>query len=404
MTTTPAWKRPSSWDTLPALEEEPTGPARRPGRFTDFVLFALLPMASLQASGLPVPELAMIGVVLLAALRPRRVHAPIWLVLLLPALMGMMVLSAELNHLTPYRRLLHIGLYVALALAAAQGRFHAGAMARGLATGIVVSAAAHFAGVVEGGYEGRLTGLMADPNAAGYMVTTLGCLVMAGLSASRFRVAIGLTLVVIVILTYSRTSLLAVALISVWMLVGRRFSMGLGGLLLAAMTYAVSSIPISLQTFGPFADRSGSDALRDRILASAEVQVSQAPWYGNGPGTSRVEVQGDPFFFHNSYLSLQNEGGRIAEVLLLTAGLCTLVGLLRMRTELRNPWYEAGLIAVAVCAVNLGEVLLELPAALVMGMAAAHLRSSGTDVVPPPPRVDLGMVPATPVTDRRTGA
>jgi hypothetical protein len=120
-----------------------------------------------------------------------------------------------------------------------------------------------------------------------------------------------------------------------------------------------------------------------------------SPWTGNGPGTSMVDVFGHSFYFHNSYIALQNEGGRIAQALLLLAGVAALVGLVRLGDELRNVWYEAALIAAAVCAINLGEVLLELPTALALGMAAFHARTAATVagaeplVRPPTERVTL---------------
>jgi hypothetical protein len=55
-------------------------------------------------------------------------------------------------------------------------------------------------------------------------------------------------------------------------------------------------------------------------------------------------------------------------------GALTLLALLRLPRTQRSPWNEAAVIAVAVCAVNLGEVLLELPAALALGMAACHVQ------------------------------
>ncbi len=112
----------------------------------------------------------------------------------------------------PTRRLLHLGLYVALALAAAQGRFHTRSMAKGLGVGLLVSAAAYYAGYGTG-YPGRLAGLMADPNAAGYMLTTLGCLALAGLRGQPDARPPRPAPVRRVVLTYSRTSLLAVGLI-----------------------------------------------------------------------------------------------------------------------------------------------------------------------------------------------
>jgi hypothetical protein len=298
-------------------------------------------------------------------------------------MVALMFLSAELNDLSPLRRLLHLVLYAALMVVASQGRFHHRAMSRGLAFGLVVSGAAYYAGYSTG-YEGRLTGFFGDPNAAGYVLTTLGCLALGGLMTSRFRWPIGLVILALIVLTFSRTSLLATALILAWMLIGSRVATLFGSILLGLMVYAVTSVPTSLQNFGPFEDRTGSDALRTRIVAQERVMIGNSPWYGNGPGTSRVQVQGDSFFFHNSYLALQNEGGRLAVALLVGAGIVALVGLMRLPTGSRNFWYEGALIALAICAVNLGEVLLEVPAALVLGVAVYHARVARQGGADPP--------------------
>ncbi len=371
------WSRSASWDMIPDLPDDGSARSEQRARGTvEFVLFAILPMSRLQFSGLPVGELAMGVAVLYAVLRPGRLRPALGITaLLLLALLGLMLYSAELNDLTPYRRLLHMGLYVALAVVASQGRFHVGGMSRGLAFGLVVSAGAYFFGY-DSTYEGRLTGLMADPNAAGYLLSTLGCLAMAGMAGSRFRVPAGLLILAAIVLTYSRTSLLATMLIIVWLLIGSRVATFFGSILLGGMIYAVANIPVSLRNFGPFADRTGSDALRNRIVAQENVQIGQGPWYGNGPGTSTVEVQGEPFFFHNSYLALQNEAGKFAVAIVVLAGILALAGLMRLPAAARNYWYEGAIIAVAVCAVNLGEVLLELPAALAVGMALCHARAA----------------------------
>jgi O-antigen ligase len=257
-------------------------------------------------------------------------------------------------------------------------------MSRGLGVGLVVSGAAYFAGYSTG-YEGRLTGLFGDPNAAGYVLTTLGCLALGGLTASRMRWPVGLLVLALIVLTFSRTSLLATALILVWLLIGSRVATLFGSILLGLMILVVTRIPISLRNLGPFEDRTGSDALRIRIVAQENVQIAHAPWYGNGPGTSRVQVQGENYFFHNSYLALQNEGGQLAVALLVGAGIIALVGLMRLPAASRNFWYEGALIAVAMCAVNLGEVLLELPAALAIGVAVYHVRAARQLAPDPPP-------------------
>jgi hypothetical protein len=368
-----SWERSSSWDRFSPDDKHGD---RNDGRVVDFLLFATLPMAELQVADLPVSELSMGIAVGVAILRVPRTKAPAWLLLPLLALLGLMYLSAQLNDDAAdwTRRMLHFVLFVALAVVAAQGRFHTRSMAKGLAVGLLVSAAAYYQGYGTD-YEGRLAGLMGDPNAAGYLLATLGALALAGLPGSRMRVPLGLLFGAAVFLTFSRTSLLAVGLIIVWVIIGRKLAPSLGALLLATMIWAVTHIPVELQLVGPFADRSGSDSLRQRIAALEEVQVSDAPWYGNGPGTSYVDLDSGRFFFHSSYLSALNEGGRLALVLIVAVGAFALMALLRLPTGLRNPWYEAGIIAVAVCAVNLGEVLLELPSALALGMAATYVQS-----------------------------
>ena len=64
---------------------------------------------------------------------------------------------------------------------------------------------------------------------------------------------------------------------------------------------------------------------------------------------------------------------------------------MRLDNRLRNHWYEAALIAAAVCAINLGEVLLELPTALALGMAAFHARTvtADDDIGRPSTRIEL---------------
>jgi O-antigen ligase len=379
-----SWRRSGGWDTVPDLPDEVSHERRQRGT-ADFVLFTIIPMAGIQISGVPLMEIASALAVLLAMTRAPRVRPALGITaLLVVAMVGMMFLSADLNDLTPYRRLLHLVLFATVMVVVSQGRFHVGGLSRGLALGLVISGAAYLGGS-SSGYEGRLTGLFADPNAAGYILTTLGCLALGGLTTSRLRWPVGLVVLVFIVLTFSRTSLLATALILVWMLIGSRVATLFGSVLLGMMLYVVINVPISLRNFGPFEDRTGSDALRVRIVAQERVQIQDGPWYGNGPGTSRVDVQGETFFFHNSYLALQNEAGLLGVALLVGAGIVALLGLMRLPAGSRNFWYEGALIALAVCAVNLGEVLLELPAALVLGMALYHARVARQGGSDPPP-------------------
>jgi len=353
-----------------AYDKEDAAP-QEGGRFPtlDFLLFAMLPMPAVTLAGFPLSELAMGLAVLLALTRRARYALPVGLVFPLLGLFGMFVLSGLLNHVSAERRMLHLALYIALAFTLAQGRYSRPAVSWGLVTGMLVAAGAWFAGFGVD-YPGRLGGLMADPNVAGYTITVLGCVALGGLPSRRWRVLIAIPLLAAVVLTDSRTALLATGLVVLWVvLVGRRFGPGWGLTVLAATIYAISLIPPGLEAYGHFAERAGSDALRRRIVAQERIQISDMPWYGNGPSTSHVEVQDQTFFFHNSYLGLINEGGYVALALLLLAGAFALIALLRLDRSARNPWYDGALIAVAVCGLNLGEVLLELPGAVALGMA-----------------------------------
>ena len=106
------------------------------------------------------------------------------------------------------------------------------------------------------------------------------------------------------------------------------------------------------------------------------------PWYGNGGGTSRVLVDGQQFFFHNSYLGARNEGGwPLLIMVVLLIGLA-FAGLFRAdsRRHPRTPWLQVSLIATLVCALSLGEVLLDLPTAVAIGLAVAQRTHLATDV------------------------
>ena len=88
-------------------------------------------------------------------------------------------------------------------------------------------------------------------------------------------------------------------------------------MLAAGLVWVVNNIPEGLTTFGPFSDRSGSDKLRERIIAQEQVELADAPWYGHGPGTATVKIRDLEFFFHNSYLATRQEGGWLALLLVL---------------------------------------------------------------------------------------
>jgi hypothetical protein len=76
---------------------------------------------------------------------------------------------------------------------------------------------------------------------------------------------------------------------------------------------------------------------------------------------------GITFFFHNSFLAVTAEGGIISAVVIVALLMTTLFGMISLPPMLRNPWFEMSLISILAIAFHLGEVLLDLPAAVAIG-------------------------------------
>jgi hypothetical protein len=360
---------------------------QRETRPVDFAAFFAMgfPVLVLPVVGLPVNEVAPLIVCLLAVTRvsTSRERIPLWFSGGLVAVLTVLTVTSYLHDLAPTRRLLHVLLYLVLATLLASGRIHIPSAGRGLAAGLCTSITMSLAGFGPDNYAGRLTGYLGDPNAGGYVITVLG-LVALGLGLrGRYRWLLILLTLTAVVLTYSRTTLLAVAFAVVWLLIGRRVSVWAGAVLVGAMVYLVGHIPPELTLFGPFSDRGGSDLLRQRIIAQEHIDISHSPIIGNGAGTAKVDLQGDLFFYHSSYLALQAEGGLVCVVILVGVIVLTFLSIARMPGDLRNGWLEASLIALMVCAVNVGEILLELPSAIAIGVAMWHRLNAGHPANPP---------------------
>jgi O-antigen ligase len=357
--------------------------ADREIRATDFLLMAVLPLRTVEVAGLPVNELAMAALVGLCVLRPARggVRLHEVVVLVLGALLALLLGSGVANDVDWARRVGHVAVLAGLVWACGTGRVSLRSAAAGLGAGLIAVIGLAVVGVGGDTYPGRLTGLLGDPNAGAFFIAVLGLLaVVFADDRWRVRVAVAVPLLAGLVLTFSRTGLLAATFAILWVLAGRRLGAAGGAALAAVLVWLVDNIPEDLVLYGPFSNRSGSDALRERIIAQEQVELAQAPWYGNGPGTARVEVRDLEFFFHNSYLAVRQEGGWIA--LLLVLGLMAFAFLrLSQRSragDLAAAGAQAALIGAAVMAITLGEVLLDTPTAIAVGFAL------GQALRPPP--------------------
>lgn len=358
-------------------------------RVSDFLLFAAMPFRVLTVAGLPVNELAGLAVVLLAALRNpgRDRRLPAVVLLLCAAVLGLLLYSGIVNGVDWTRRVGHVAIWCGLIWALATGRVSLRSAALGLASGLIAVIGLALAGIgFDGGYEDRLTGYLGDPNAAAYFILVLGALAVGfGDQRTKVRLLIAAPLVLGLVLTYSRTGLVALAFAVIWWAVGRRLG-ALGGVaVVAALAWSVANIPQDLALFGPFSNRSGSDALRERIIAREHSLVAQAPWHGNGPGTANVDLAGNQFYFHNSYLATRQEGGWVLLVLVLVLIALAFLAVTRAARarDLPSVSVQVALIGVVVMAATLGEVLLELPTAIAIGFAFGHAHSLAQPRTPP---------------------
>lgn len=162
--------------------------------------------------------------------------------------------------------------------------------------------------------------------------------------------------------------MLAMGIMALWVMVSRYVSPLFSVPVVASVLWWISGASETL-TGDAFADREGSDQLRERIYELELVQVAVNPLVGQGVGAAKVDLGGMTFFFHSSYLALRAEAGWVG--LSIVAALLGMVflRLIALPRERRNYLYEAALIGVAVCAINLGEVFLALPAALAIGIS-----------------------------------
>jgi O-antigen ligase len=365
---------------LPDRTIERAEQADREIRMSDFALMAVLPFRTLEVSSVPVNELAMAALVGLCLFRRARGGAllPGPAVALFGALLVFMVGSGLANDEGEWlRRVGHLVILAGLVWALGTCRVSVRSAAVGLAAGLISVIGLALLGIGGDTYPGRLTGFLDDPNAGAFFISVLGIIAIFFSDPRRaVRLAIAVPIVVGLTLCYSRTGLLAGGFAIAWLLLGRKLGLVGGVLMAAGLVWLVDNIPDDVVTFGPFSNRTGSDKLRERIIAQEYVQLSDMPWYGHGPGTAKVEVQGVEFFFHNSYLATRQEGGWLALMLVLALMVYAFVGLSHRSREgdLTAAGAQAALLATAVMGITLGEVLLDTPMAIAVGMALAQSR------------------------------
>ncbi|MCH6469394.1 O-antigen ligase family protein [Sinomonas terrae] len=323
--------------------------------------------------GIPVDSVATALAVLIGlGSRPNGVSLPRWMPALAVAGALWIALVSIALGAPDIRRLSHLAIDAIAIIVVAAGRLDRAALGRGLAFGMVLGVAWGTATFKESGYANRLTGIFGDPNTAGLIIIVCAGLAFPTLRKGWSKLVVVGSAVTGVVLTDSRTTLLAACSMIVWLLLSRLrvhpwFALGL----LAVAVLWVSNATHEGLGADAFAGRAGSDALRARIDEAALADVATSPWFGHGAGTARTLVDGLTFFYHSSYLSVRTEGGWIAFAFVVGLLVATFATLVKLGSR-RIPLYEATLIGIAVCAINLGEVLMTVSSAAAVGVSMQY--------------------------------
>lgn len=342
--------------------------------------FATIPMTQLilPGIGLPVNELMLTLALVVSLVQNRGDLEPLpgYPKVAASVLIGMMTISMMLNggfELDAFKRLGHIVLFCGVILAIGAGLLPRRVIQKGLLIGIVVSSISGivflFAGIAPNGYEGRLTGqLFGDPNPAALAILALGALSIEVVPSGWRRNATIAFLVIPFLLTQSRGSLIALGICLVWWYLGRRLRPSAGLAVLGSTIFLITTVQETVQNIGVFSSRAGSDALRGAILSKSLEAAGTGFWVGNGLGETILTVYTPlDFFFHNSYLAVVAEGGILSAIAIVGLIVMTFIRMINLPTPKRNLWFEMALLAILAAAFHLGEVLLDLPAAVAVG-------------------------------------
>jgi hypothetical protein len=342
-------------------------------RRIEFVLFFAFIFDGFGVPFLPVSvpgaELAAMALVVVGLFRPpaRQLtqygwYVPFWVVLL-----AYLVFESWVNEVDWVRRAVRLAVMVLLSLQLATGRLDVWSGLRGLLTGLAVNAVLFYLRLAPDGYNGVLTGFLGDKNVAGLFYALVPLLALPFIKQARWRFALIAFAGVTVFLTGSRTSIAALAVAGVWALIVRRLPLIFQIPMFAALFSGVQYLEANFAQAWIYSDRAGSDLLRSRIEEAAWQKAELAPPYGLGLGQATVDLEGKAWFFHNSFLALYVEGGWV--LLLAVSGLLVVLGLPLLKARSLRPHIalEAGAIVVLFCAAKLGEVLLALPAFLLLG-------------------------------------
>ncbi|MEZ7692651.1 MULTISPECIES: O-antigen ligase [Rothia] len=270
------------------------------------------------------------------------------------------------------RRAVRMAVVVLLALQIAQKKIDIRSLLFGVAFGLLVNVIGFYAGIAPDNYGGTLTGWLNDKNQSGLYYALFGFLFVAMVRKTSHRLAAIAITAGMLWLTGSRTSLAAYAFAVLWLYFSYRLNL-FGKAVLAYLFYlGVNYLEDNFARAGAFADRLGSDLLRERIDETMYRMIDVVPWYGGGLGTAQVWLQNRYFYFHNSYMTLVQEAGWLY-MIVIVALMISAAFIWKQPRAQRIVIAEAAMVIIIITSQRLGEVILTVPWAIVVGLALLYL-------------------------------
>lgn len=270
------------------------------------------------------------------------------------------------------RRAIRMAVVLLLALQIAQKRVDIRSLIFGVASGLIFNLIGFYAGIAPDNYGGTLTGWLNDKNQSGLYYAIFGFLFVAMVRKTSHRIAALVVTSGMLWLTGSRTSLAAYAFAVLWLYFSHRLNL-FGKAVLAWLFYlAVNYLEDNFARAGAFADRLGSDLLRERIDETMYRMIDVVPWYGGGLGTAQVPLQNRYFYFHNSYMTLVQEAGWLY-MIVIVALMISAAFIWKQPRAQRIVIAEAAMVIIIITSQRLGEVILTVPWAIVVGLALLYL-------------------------------
>ncbi|MGQ4538381.1 O-antigen ligase family protein [Dermabacteraceae bacterium P7074] len=353
--------------------------------------------------GVPASVLGLVIIVVLGFFRKPKRCADIYFFMLLIVLLSVLwttgvslVMDASTGETV--RRAGRMAMLLLCCLFLIEERIDFNSLVKGLCAGLFVNFILFYAGIAPDAYGGYLTGYLVDKNKAGLYYLVGGMLAMGISKKTWLTVALLFAAGGSVWLTGSRTTLAALLVAILWVLVATRMPKVPRCTFVLALVFLIDYLERNFAHFGAFADRVGSDLLRQRIDMASLDKLEKTPFKGLGFGEAHVIIENRKWYFHNSYWTLLVEGGVIHFLIIVVITLALGLGIFRnvaYTVELRRA--EGALAGLFVAASRLGEVFLTnawmlVISFLVVAVLNAKSLSCESDCGSRPPNIGLSGV------------